>query len=247
VPTGMDTPKRVLIIDDDVDFADSLAELLRAEGLDVDVAYNAHDALALMRNGAFDLTLVDMKMPERDGVDSLLAIRALAPRARVVMMTGYSLSARMRDAMAGGAAGILHKPLDLSLLRTLIEHQDGTPLVLVVEDDPDVADSLRGILEAHGYSVMAAGDGGEAVRRAVARRPDALLLDLRLPGMGGVAAYRELARRGVELPTVVLSAYLEDERDSLCQIGALADDQILDKPVDAARLLAVMERVTAGR
>ena len=239
--------KRVLVVDDDVDFADSLAELLRAEGLRVDVAYSARDALELMRERAFDLTLVDMKMPEQDGVDSLHAIRRRDPGARVVMMTGYSLSARMHEAMAGGAAGILQKPLDLAHLRTLIDHEDGAPLVLVVEDDSDLAESLRGILEAHGCSVMAAGDGREAVRRAIARRPDALLLDLRLPGMGGVAAYCELARRGLELPTIVLSAYVDEERHSLDQLAPLPEDQILHKPVDATHLLRIVDRVITAR
>ena len=65
--------------------------------------------------------------------------------------------------------------------------------------------------------------------------------------MGGVAAYCELARRGVELPTIVLSAYVDEERHSLDQLGPLPEDQILHKPVDASHLLRIMDRVTTGR
>lgn len=93
----MDTAKRLLVVDDDVDFADSVADLLRSEGHMVTVAYSGDAAVKLAREQSFDLVLLDMQMPGLDGVRSLRAILGVRPSARVVMMTGYSIAERLNQ------------------------------------------------------------------------------------------------------------------------------------------------------
>ena len=242
----MGSAKRLLVVDDDVDFADSLADLMRAENFDVTVAYDGSAAVQVASREAFDLTLIDVQMPGKNGVDSLVEIRRNSPEARVVMMTGYSVPELLDRALAEGAAGVMYKPLNFDRIREIINHSSLPPVVLVADDDEDHVESLRAILEAEGYSVMAAGNGHEAIERARTRRPDVLLLDLRMPGVNGIETYLELGRSGALPPTIVVSAYLEQERENLQALSGLDPRFLLDKPVDSKHLISLLQRVVTA-
>ena len=108
-----------------------------------------------------------------------------------------------------------------------------SPLVLVVDDDPDILDAICDILDAEGYAVARARHGGEALERVAERRPDLILLDLMMPVMDGWQ-FREAQVQNAELakiPVVVVSAA---GRDRLERIDA---DAYLSKPVDLEELL----------
>jgi two-component system, NtrC family, response regulator HydG len=100
---------RIMIVDDDQDLAESLADLLQVHGYDVDIAKDGRDALEHARAQDFDITLMDVRMPVMNGVDSFLAIRKIKPQARIVMMTGFK-EPILAKATAAGAEGPLQKP-----------------------------------------------------------------------------------------------------------------------------------------
>jgi two-component system response regulator HydG len=113
---------RVMIVDDDQDLAESLADLLSATGYEVEIAGNGREAVEKIRDKDFDVTLMDVRMPVMNGVDSFFAIRKLRPQARVVMMTGY-VEPIMDRAIAAGALGPLQKPFSI---RAMLEAVDCT-------------------------------------------------------------------------------------------------------------------------
>ena len=83
--------------------------------------------------------------------------------------------------------------------------------LLIVDDHPVVRDGLSGMFAAPEFKVLGqASDGAEAVRLAEALRPDVILMDLRMPGMDGVAAITELASRGIAARVLVLTTYDTD-------------------------------------
>ena len=81
------------------------------------------------------------------------------------------------------------------------------PLVLVVDDEAAIRDSLRMILEYEGYRVEEAGGGNEALAKVAALAPDALVLDVKMPEMDGLEVLRSLAARGYEMPVLVISGH----------------------------------------
>jgi DNA-binding NarL/FixJ family response regulator len=106
--------------------------------------------------------------------------------------------------------------------------------VLIVDDHPVVRDGLSGMFASHpDFEVLGeAADGAEAVRRAQALKPDVVLMDLRMPGMDGVSAIRELARREVRARVLVLTTY-DTDTDVLPAIEAGATGYLLkDAPRD---------------
>jgi CheY-like chemotaxis protein len=118
-----------------------------------------------------------------------------------------------------------------------------SPLVLVVDDDPDILEAICDILEAEGYRVARARHGGEALQRLEAERPSLILLDLMMPVMDGVAfAQRLHGDPGVaEIPIVVISADGNPQRAAL--VGARG---YLAKPFDIDALLAHVSSITGG-
>jgi DNA-binding response OmpR family regulator len=111
-----------------------------------------------------------------------------------------------------------------------------TAQLLVVEDNPQLADVLRQGLAEQGYDVDLAGAGRDCIRLAAERRYDAIILDLMLPDMDGVTLCRDLRRRGVLSPVLMLTV-LSSSGDKVRGLDAGADDY-LSKPFEFEELFA---------
>ena len=108
--------------------------------------------------------------------------------------------------------------------------------VLVIEDERDLADVLKYNLQREGYDPVVAHDGAEGLRKARTLLPDLILLDVMLPGMSGLDVCRELRRKGLELPIIMLTARAEEiDRVLGLEIGA---DDYVTKPFSMRELLA---------
>ncbi len=115
--------------------------------------------------------------------------------------------------------------------------------ILVVEDDSDLRHSLAEVLEEEGYEVACAKDGEDALRQLDGPAPQAILLDLTMPGMDGWT-FRSVQRsdpRLARIPTVVISAaYVSDPRGVARD---LAPDGYLPKPFELQTLIDALKRV----
>src|SRR5262245_59412539 len=110
------------------------------------------------------------------------------------------------------------------------------PRVLVIEDDPKILRSLERGLRAEGYDVVAAATGEEGHRLAAVDRLDCLVLDLLLPGRGGLEVLADVRRAGNSVPVLVLTAR-DGVEDRVLGLDAGADDYLV-KPFHFAELLA---------
>jgi DNA-binding response OmpR family regulator len=123
---------------------------------------------------------------------------------------------------------------------------DGQRKVLVVDDEPTIAESVAARLRAEGFEVEIAADGPAAVAAAAARRPDLVVLDVMLPGFDGLEVCRRI-QADRPIPVLMLTAR-DDETDLLIGLAVGADDY-LTKPFSirelAARVHALLRR--AGR
>lgn len=108
--------------------------------------------------------------------------------------------------------------------------------VLLVEDEDSIADFQRVLLSREGYKVHRATDGRKAVDLFRAHRPDVVLLDLRLPGLGGLDVLREIRKMCETTPVVVVSVK-DDESEKVCALELGADDYVT-KPFAPRELVA---------
>jgi DNA-binding NtrC family response regulator len=103
---------RILIVDDEPDFVDTLGEVLAATGLAAETTTDPRDALDRVTRGDYALLIADLVMPEMDGMELLRRARAASPRTDVVIVTGYGTVEAAVEAIRSGAADFLTKPFD---------------------------------------------------------------------------------------------------------------------------------------
>jgi DNA-binding response OmpR family regulator len=108
--------------------------------------------------------------------------------------------------------------------------------VLVVEDDPDLAFVLKDNLEFEGYTVVTVADGTLGLEKAIALRPDLVILDVMLPGLNGIQVCKGLRARGDQTPVILLTARGQ-EAEKVQGLDAGADDYVT-KPFGVQELLA---------
>lgn len=104
---------KVLIVEDDPDFAESLMIALGVRNCDVDIARTGEEAVRKFHTLSYDIAFMDIKLPGKNGVECLAEIRGFCPVAHVVMMTGFSEASLLDQARQAGAVDILRKPFRL--------------------------------------------------------------------------------------------------------------------------------------
>ena len=156
------------------------------------------------------------------------------------MMTGYSIKQLLDQAVQDGAWGVIHKPVDIEkVLEMLARIRQGG--ILIVDDDSEFVEFIKELLESNGYVVFVAEDGKEAIERIQSNGINVLILDLRMPILGGLEAYMELRNLGYNIPTIIVTAYARGEKAALDALQALSITGILSKPFDPEDLLRVVE------
>jgi two-component system, NtrC family, response regulator HydG len=122
VPGSKDSPMRILVVDDEEIVRDSLRSWFEMEGYFVGVAPGGKEALALMAESAWDLFILDVKMPGMDGLELQRRIREAFPRAVIIIMTAYASVDSAVQAMKEGAHDYVSKPFDPDDLERVVRN-----------------------------------------------------------------------------------------------------------------------------
>ncbi len=207
----MHDPVRVLIVDDEVDMLEGLKRLLGYElpGADIRTTAKPRQALAVLRQEAVDLVLLDIRMPEMDGLELLALLRQQDPELTVIMMTAYGSIETAVQAMRHGAYDFITKPFDSeALVRTVKKGLERSRLLqenrqlrrhlgesgafqgLVGQSSPlrRLCDSIQAVA-ATDYNVLIRGESGtgkELVARAIhdlSRRRHRALVTVNCPAI----------------------------------------------------------------
>ena len=119
--------------------------------------------------------------------------------------------------------------------------------ILLVDDERDMRDTMKVMLQMQGHDVELAANGQEGLEKALSRAPDVVFMDLKMPVMDGLTATRMLRADPAtsRVPVICISAYLsqEDWRDKAVQAGC---NDCLSKPVDLGRLNLVLSNIRPG-
>ena len=112
--------EKVLLVDDEKDFLEVMAERMAARGIEVSTASSATEAIRLAEKESFDAIIVDLMMPEMDGIEALKLLKKKKPETQVILLTGHATLEKGIEAMKLGAVDFLEKPYDNELLITRI-------------------------------------------------------------------------------------------------------------------------------
>ncbi len=233
----------VLVVEDDADLAEAISEALELAGHRTTVAGTGRDAIEIYGRQSFDMTFMDIKLPDVNGVEVFLNIREENPTAQVVMMTGHQVDELVARAIEHGALKVLHKPFAMEAILDVLAEIGSAGIILVADDDPEFVESIGNLLALHGYDIVVARNGREAVDRVLDTTPDILLLDLRLPLLHGLDVYLELERLGRNLPTIIVTGYRDDEAKAIRKLRSMAATDCLSKPVDPGALTRAIRNI----
>ena len=201
----------LLVVEDDADAARVLREMLSLEGFTADVASSARQALSLARGGAYDAALVDLHLPDADGIALIRALRA-RPETRALPVVVVSGDLGQRSMARGRSLEVLdwmEKPFDQARVHDAVAaltRAGSRPRVLHVDDDRDILEVTRAALADTAEVVPA--ESLEAARQSLAdQSPDLVILDLGLPDGSGLDLLPDLVdASGRSIPVVVYSA-----------------------------------------
>ena len=115
----------VLVVDDDIDIATNLCDILTDRGCVTEMALDGVNALAKLRERTFDLALLDFKMPGMDGATLYSEIHKSNPELVAIMITGYAGDNGIQRALDAGVWQVLAKPLDIQNLLLLVDEAIG--------------------------------------------------------------------------------------------------------------------------
>jgi two-component system OmpR family response regulator len=119
-------PLRILIVDDEEELVSILIERLKFRGFDVRGAGGGLEALEFSRDADFDVAVIDVKMPEINGIETMRRLKAVRPHTRVILLTGHGSHLEGDEGMAAGAYDYLEKPIDIENLVERIKSAAGT-------------------------------------------------------------------------------------------------------------------------
>ena len=134
----------VLLVDDEEEFVETLAERMRARGLRADTAYNGDDAIKRASEHQYDAFVLDLAMPGMDGMGVLRHLLKENPDRQVILLTGQGTVKAAKEATKLGAMDFLEKPTEIDTLIELIKEARANRVALELKNSEDkIADIMR--------------------------------------------------------------------------------------------------------
>jgi len=240
----------ILVVDDNLSIVKTMSFVLARKGFDVATASDGKEALEKVRETAFDLIFMDIKMPLMDGVETYRKIKEIRPGASVVMMTAYAVEDLVQDALREGAYGVLYKPVELERVISIIDEAreaKKSALILVVDDDPSTCTTLKNILTGKDYDVVVASSGEEAISIARERGPDILLIDMNMPVLNGLVTFLAIKEVDPEAVAIIMTAFRQEMADLVQSALENSAFACLYKPLDIEAMLGIIEEIVKRR
>jgi DNA-binding NtrC family response regulator len=257
----------VLIVEDDAEVREVLAEHLTLHGYEVLEAATGVEALLQLKHARPEAVVLDLNAVRVGGLETLKRIRAFDPETAVIALSEEADAEACWLALELGARDALPKPVVLQDLLATLEDMPPTARteraepwaaalggpgaapahrrILIVDENLDVRASLEEFLAERGYQTVAADDETAALEAIGQVPPDIVLLDIRMPGLGGLEALSTIRALAPEAMVILVGAVTEAEiaRRALAR-GAF--DYVV-KPVDLGYLAESVEAALVMR
>lgn len=140
--------EKVLLVDDEEDFLEVLAERMESRGIEVSTATSAAEAIRMAEKESFDAIIVDLMMPEMDGLEALKLLKEKKPESQVILLTGHATLDKGIKAMKLGAVDFMEKPADLSQLTEKIKKAHAKKMIVV---EKQIEEKMKKIMNVKGW------------------------------------------------------------------------------------------------
>ena len=140
--------EKILLIDDEVDFLSAMAERMEARDMKVSTASSAKEGLEKAMAGSFDAVILDLRMPEMDGIETLKKLKEKNPDLEVILLTGHATIKDGIEAMKLGALDLLEKPADINTLTEKIKSAQAKKMLIVEKKNEEM---IKKIMATRGW------------------------------------------------------------------------------------------------
>lgn len=243
----MEKKLSILIVDDDPGMIETMGDILDDMGYDVAVAQDGFKAIEMIKERAYDVALMDIKMPGINGVETFKEIKGISPFTKVIMMTAYSVEDLVKEALEEGAYGMIYKPLDIERVVEFIGRAEEGSLILVVDDDPGTCETLKDILEGKSYKVAVANSGEEAIRFAKESNTDIVFIDIKMPVLNGLDTYLAIREVNPNITAIMMTGYREKVAELVEEALRSSAYTCLHKPLDMDKVVALVTEISRQR
>jgi len=140
--------EKVLLVDDEVDFLETLSERMRVRDMDVTTSASPLDAIKKVQEKDYDAIIIDLKMPQMDGLQLLKVLKEKNPDLQIILLTGHATVEKGIEAMKLGATDFLEKPVDLKVLIEKIHKAQAKKMIIVKKHTEE---HIKKILKVKGW------------------------------------------------------------------------------------------------
>lgn len=241
----MDTRnRRILVVDDEPDIRDSVADILNEFGYCADTASNGQEALAKILDQSYDIALLDFKMPGMNGLALYREMRRVCPETSAILVSAYTGDGVAEEAISNGIRRIISKPVDMGDVMAQVDEELERPLALIVDDDLDFCESLRDILADKGLRVGLANDESAAAKLIQSRHPHVVVLDVVLgPDSDAARILQTIRESSPESGVIVVSGHHADSAPLIKEFTSDPAIAVCYKPIEVPQLLEAIEKL----
>ncbi len=247
------------MVDDEEEFLAATSQALERRGIAVTTATGGERALELVEEEVFDVVLLDVKMPGMDGVEVFRRLQQMRPGQPTILLTGHGSVWQAFQSAKEGVFDYIAKPCPIEDLTTKIEtasrvgQQQGAQAlaasgairVLLVDDERELLDSLKPVLERRNMHVLTAEDGQQALGILEDMLIDVVVLDVKMPGMDGLEVLKHIKQKQTTIEVVLLTGH-PSLNTAMEGIKQGARDYVV-KPPDIESLTASIRRAFQER
>ncbi len=267
-PVSSSSLRTILLVEDSEPAIIQMKDILEETGYDIIVAHDGSQALEIIAHTIPDAMILDLMMPGVDGFKVLQTVREAEQTAHipVLILTAKHITKEelqfltrnnIHELIQKGdvnrnellravlSMGQTHSPEPSAEIRKF-QPIEGKPSVLIVEDNADNMTTLKALLDGN-YDIFEATDGIEAIKMAVEHEPDLILMDIALPYMDGIAAFKTIRGNARLQHTAIIAltaSALTSDRESILAHGF---DAYIAKPIDDKSLFTIIDEVLYGK
>ena len=256
---------RLLLVDDEEDFVTSSSQALNRRGFEVSIALNGVTALEMMDKQIYDVIVLDVKMPDIDGIEVFNQIIKKYPELPVILLTGHSSFDDAFQTARNGVADYLNKPIEIEKLAEHIEEAvrkagelqknkltdaktyslENDIRIMLIDDEVEFLESMKKILQRRKMIVTIAESGEKGLSLLKKDIVDVVVLDVKMPGMDGLEVLRRIKEHYLSIEVILLTGHpsVEAAMEGI-KLGA---NEYLKKPPDIDELTATIRRLFQNR
>jgi two-component system NtrC family sensor kinase len=244
--------RTVLIVDDDKIIREQLAKELKRNFFNTLLAADGKTALEKLSENKVDILILDIKLPDMDGLEVLQKVKEKTPGCEVIVVTGFGTREIAVQSLRRGAIDYIDKPLDMEDLFAALgraqeklsekEELSYENTILVIDDEEVIVKRLKKFLEKEGYAVFTALNGKEGLAVIASNKIDVVITDIRMGDMDGIEVIQKAKKLYRDIEGIVVTGHTDQEL-TVRSLRAGASDYIT-KPINLDTLLFSIKKAT---